>query len=106
MVVEENIPDIRTLRGVIAKLYIEPTRPLYPTRRRVEQKKVTNLALTANRDAFILVNLIGALDLPIRRDALEKRERARRHNVQTSSDIFARILVNGKVIADTPTMYE
>ncbi|CAF4260179.1 unnamed protein product, partial [Rotaria sp. Silwood2] len=32
------------------------------------------------------------------------RERARRHNVQTSSDIFARILVNGKVIADTPTI--
>ncbi|CAF1043586.1 unnamed protein product, partial [Rotaria sordida] len=60
------------LRGIISKLYIEPTRPLYPTRRRTEQRKVTNLALTANREVFILVNLIGALDLPIRRDALEK----------------------------------
>ncbi|CAF3989765.1 unnamed protein product [Rotaria sordida] len=72
MVVEENIPDIQALRGIISKLYIEPTRPLYPTRRRTEQRKVTNLALTANREVFILVNLIGALDLPIRRDALEK----------------------------------
>jgi len=61
----------RAVRGLIANLYIEPTRPLYPVRRRTEQKKVTNLAVATNRDVFILVNLIGAIDLPIRREALE-----------------------------------
>jgi hypothetical protein len=54
------------------KLYIEPTRPLYPVSRRTEQRKVTNLAVAANRDVFILVNLIGAIELPIRREALER----------------------------------
>jgi len=54
-------------------LYIEPARPLYPAARRPEQKKVpvTNLAITANRDVFILVNIIGAIDLPVRQLALE-----------------------------------
>ncbi len=61
----------RALRGVLANLYIEPTRPLYPTRRRTEPKKVANIAIAANRDVFILVNLIGAIDLPIRREALD-----------------------------------
>jgi len=32
---------------------------------------------------------------------LSRRERARRHTVQTSSSILARILINGKVMADT-----
>ncbi|CAF4571456.1 unnamed protein product [Rotaria sp. Silwood1] len=86
MVIEENIPDIRALRGIIANLYIEPTRPLYPSRRRAEQKKVTNLALTANRDVFILVNVIGALDLPTRRTALEK-ERTRNASNKDKIDI-------------------
>ena len=62
----------RALSGFLSNLYIEPTRPLYPAKRRTEQKKVTNLAVAANRDVFILVNLIGAIDLPIRREALER----------------------------------
>ncbi len=33
-----------------------------------------------------------------------RRERARRHNVQTSSNILARILINGKIMADTPAI--
>jgi len=63
----------RALRGFLSKLYIEPARPLYPAARRPEQKKVpvTNLAITANRDVFILVNIIGAIDLPVRQLALE-----------------------------------
>ncbi|UJR21447.1 hypothetical protein I4U23_024533 [Adineta vaga] len=79
MVVEEVVPNIQALRGVLSNLYIEPSRPLYPVKRRTEQKKVTNLAVAANRDVFILVNLIGAIDLPIRRDALES-ERAKVSN--------------------------
>lgn len=47
-------------------------RPLYPTPRRMEQKKVTNLAIAATRDVYILINLIGAIDLPIRREALQR----------------------------------
>ncbi|CAF1989494.1 unnamed protein product [Rotaria magnacalcarata] len=70
MVVEESIPNIQALRGLLSSIYIEPTRPLYPSRRRTEQKKVTNLALAANREVYILVNLIGAMDLPIRRSVL------------------------------------
>ena len=62
----------RALRGFITQISIQPVRPLYPAARRTEQKKVTNLAIAANRDVFILVNLIGALDLPIRREALQK----------------------------------
>ena len=54
------------------KIYIEPTRPLYPTRRLTEPRKAANLTITANREVFILINLIGALNLPIRREALEK----------------------------------
>jgi hypothetical protein len=34
-----------------------------------------------------------------------RRERARRHHAQTSSSLLARILVNGKIMADTPAMY-
>ncbi|CAF1101848.1 unnamed protein product [Adineta ricciae] len=79
MVVEETVPNIQALSGFLSKLYIEPTRPLYPAKRRTEQKKVTNLAVAANRDVFILVNLIGAIDLPIRREALEN-ERAKTSN--------------------------
>jgi hypothetical protein len=60
------------LRGLITKISIEPVRPLYPAARRTEPKKVTNLAIAANRDVYILVNLIGAIDLPVRRDALER----------------------------------
>lgn len=62
----------RALRVLLAKITIEPNRPLYPVRRQTEQKKVTNIAITANKDVFILVNLIGAVDLPVRRLALEK----------------------------------
>lgn len=61
----------RALRGLLAKISIEPNRPLYPVRR-LEEKKVTNIAIAANRDVFILVNLIGAIDLPVRRLALDK----------------------------------
>lgn len=57
---------------MFARLYIEPARPLYPSTRRSEQKKVVNFAIAANRDVFILVNLIGATDLPIRREPLER----------------------------------
>ncbi|CAF4332589.1 unnamed protein product, partial [Adineta steineri] len=32
------------------------------------------------------------------------RERARRHQVQTASNICARILINGKLMTDTPTV--
>ncbi|CAF4600752.1 unnamed protein product, partial [Rotaria magnacalcarata] len=38
MVVEESIPNIQALRGLLSSIYIEPTRPLYPSRRRTEQK--------------------------------------------------------------------
>lgn len=62
----------RAIRGLIANLYIEPTRPLYPTRRRTEQKKVTNIALAAKGEVYILINVIGAADLPVRSDALER----------------------------------
>jgi len=37
---------------------------------------------------------------------LSSRERARRHQVQTSSNILARILINGKVTADTSVVYD
>ncbi len=33
-----------------------------------------------------------------------RRERARRNQVQTGSNILARILINGKVMADTPAV--
>ena len=64
---------IRALSGFLASLYIEPARPLYPAARRPEQKKVmaSNLAMTTNRDVVILVNIISAIDLPVRRAALE-----------------------------------
>lgn len=62
----------RALRGFIAKLSFQPVRPLYPAARRTEQRKVTNLAIAANRDVYILVNLIAATDLPIRREALDR----------------------------------
>lgn len=62
----------RALRGFITKLSFQPVRPLYPAARRTEQRKVTNLTIAANRDVFILINIIAATDLPIRRDALER----------------------------------
>ena len=37
---------------------------------------------------------------------LSRLERARRHNTQTSSNILARILINGKIMADTPAVYD
>lgn len=61
----------RAIRAILANIYIAPTRPLYPTRRPTEPKKATNIVLTANRDVFILVNLIGATDLPVRHQNLE-----------------------------------
>ena len=51
---------------------MEPNRPLYPVRRAIEQKKVTNVALATNRDVFILVNVLAAGDLPIRKSVLDQ----------------------------------
>lgn len=37
---------------------------------------------------------------------LNRRERARRYHLQSSSDIIARIVINGKTMADTPAVYK
>ncbi|CAF3514679.1 unnamed protein product [Adineta steineri] len=86
MVIEETVPNIQALRGILSNLYIEPTRPLYPVRRRTEQKKVTNLSIAANRDVFILVNLIGAIDLPIRRDTFENERQKTSNRTKLTTD--------------------
>ncbi|CAF0923633.1 unnamed protein product [Adineta steineri] len=86
MVIEETVPNIQALRGILSNLYIEPTRPLYPVRRRTEQKKVTNLSIAANRDVFILVNLIGAIDLPIRRDTFENERQKSTNRTKLTTD--------------------
>ncbi|CAF4448867.1 unnamed protein product, partial [Adineta steineri] len=86
MVIEETVPNIQALRGILSNLYIEPTRPLYPVRRRTELKKVTNLSIAANRDVFILVNLIGAIDLPIRRDTFENERQKSTNRTKLTTD--------------------
>jgi hypothetical protein len=64
--------NCRVLRGFISTHYFEPNRPLYPARKNNEQKKVANIAIAPNQEVYILVNLIAATDLPVRRDAWEK----------------------------------
>ncbi len=48
-------------------LYIEPRRPLYPTRR--ERKKVKGQNVSPD-DVYILINVVNAYDLPVRKEKL------------------------------------
>lgn len=48
-------------------LYVEPRRPLYPNRR--ERKKVKGQNISPD-DVYILVNIVNAYDLPVRKEKL------------------------------------
>uniref|UniRef100_A0A8C4RQR0 Coiled-coil and C2 domain containing 2A n=1 Tax=Erpetoichthys calabaricus TaxID=27687 RepID=A0A8C4RQR0_ERPCA len=63
LVVEEEIPSL-TLLGIRFFTLLEPKRPLKPTRK--ERKKVTAQNLS-DGDIKILVNVVRAYDIPIRR---------------------------------------
>ena len=58
---------ISALGSIFYSLYVEPKRPLYPIRR--ERKKLTGQNLSSE-DVRILVNVVNAYDLPIRKDKL------------------------------------
>ena len=47
---------------------MEPRRPLYPSRR--ERKKITGQNILPE-DVHLLVNIINAYDLPVRKERLE-----------------------------------
>jgi len=55
------------LGNLFWSLYVEPRRPLYPTRR--ERKKVKGQNVSPD-EVFILVNIVNAYDLPVRKDKL------------------------------------
>ncbi len=55
------------LGSIFYNLYVEPKRPLYPIRR--ERKKLTGQNLSSE-EVRILVNVVNAYDLPIRKDKL------------------------------------
>ena len=57
----------RALGALFYSLYVEPKRPLYPTRR--ERKKITGQNVDPE-DVRILVNVVNAYDLPVRKDKL------------------------------------
>ncbi len=67
MVVEEQVPNINLLTNLFYTFYVEPRRPLYPSRR--ERKKVKGQNVSPD-DVYILVNVVNAYDLPVRKDKL------------------------------------
>ena len=67
MIIEEQVPNINFLSNLFWTLYVEPRRPLYPSRR--ERKKVKGQNVSPD-EVFILVNIVNAYDLPVRKDKL------------------------------------
>ncbi|PSN40991.1 hypothetical protein C0J52_10989 [Blattella germanica] len=64
VVMEDQVPDIGTL-GLTFMKWLQPKRPLRPTRK--ERKKVTMQNL-AGQEVKIIVNVIHAFEVPIRKD--------------------------------------
>ncbi|XP_033609176.1 coiled-coil and C2 domain-containing protein 2A isoform X2 [Cryptotermes secundus] len=64
IVIEDQVPDIGTL-GLTFMKWLQPKRPLRPTRR--ERKKVTMQNL-AGQEVKVIVNVIHAFEVPVRKD--------------------------------------
>ncbi|KAJ9583994.1 hypothetical protein L9F63_021664, partial [Diploptera punctata] len=64
VVMEDQVPDIGTL-GLTFMKWLQPKRPLRPTRK--ERKKVTMQNL-AGQEVKIVVNVIHAFEVPVRKD--------------------------------------
>ncbi|XP_075901549.1 coiled-coil and C2 domain-containing protein 2A isoform X3 [Nelusetta ayraudi] len=89
MVVEEEIPTIGLLGINLFKL-AEPKRPLKPQRK--ERKKVTAQNL-ADGDVKLLVNIIRAYDIPVRRQQNNKPGLSSQSALQGSDWLVNQVLV-------------
>lgn len=68
MIFEEQMPNINALGDLFWTLYVEPKRPLYPRRR--ERKKIKGQNISPE-DVSILVTIVNAYSLPVRRENLK-----------------------------------
>ncbi|XP_042339465.1 coiled-coil and C2 domain-containing protein 2A isoform X2 [Plectropomus leopardus] len=89
LVMEEEIPSIGILGMNLFKL-AEPKRPLKPQRK--ERKKVTAQNLT-DGDIKLLVNIIRAYDIPVRRPHSNKPGQSSQAVIQGSDWLVSQILV-------------
>ncbi|XP_029987360.1 coiled-coil and C2 domain-containing protein 2A isoform X3 [Sphaeramia orbicularis] len=89
VVIEEEIPSIGILGINIFKL-AEPKRPLKPQRK--ERKKVTAQNLS-DGDIKLLVNIIRAYDIPVRRPQNNKPGQSSQSAIQSSDWILGQVQV-------------
>ncbi|KAM7410419.1 hypothetical protein PAMA_001723 [Pampus argenteus] len=89
LVIEEQIPSIGILGINLFKL-AEPKRPLKPQRK--ERKKVTAQNLS-DGDIKVLINIIRAYDIPIRRPHINKPGQTSQSAIQGSDWLLSQIQV-------------
>ncbi|XP_040896220.1 coiled-coil and C2 domain-containing protein 2A isoform X2 [Toxotes jaculatrix] len=89
LVIEEEIPSIGILGINLFKL-AEPKRPLKPQRK--ERKKVTAQNLS-DGDIKLLINIIRAYDIPIRRPQTNKRGQSPQNAIEGSDWLLSQVQV-------------